>query len=803
VVAAVAFLAYFLLLIVADVQRLVVTGFTLEGFTLTAARSGQFVTLLLALLVIFLGPSNRTTRTCAWLLASVAVFSVTLPDGFGSLWRGLPRPAGLLLWLPHLSSLAVAPIVLTFFTAFPHPLLRRTPAVIALWIPALPMLILQADRMRWMVYEGRAPLALEQWTNLIAATPAVYAAAAVLALIIGYRRESDVTARRRVRVLAFGSMIGLLGIAPIVIRQGRSDAVLDSSVFASPMAAIGILVGLALPASFAYAILRHRLFDVGFIVRRSLQYALARRVVLSIVPLAGATFLLDLWLNRQVPVTDILQRRGWLYAGVAVFAAVARLRRNAWLDGLDRRFFRERYNAQRLLLSIAEDVARTPTAEAAAPYVIAQIEAALHPALAALLVKRPGSRSFEVIAAAPKGVSIAPLPARSTIAGLLPLIHRPLRTADRIDEGLIRQLPREELEWVRNHRIELLVPVRAGASALEAFIALGARRSEEPYSVEDEDLLATVGHAVARLLPREPSPGFSECPVCGCCYEPDTAQCAQDGSALLRQMLSKVLADRYRLTRRIGRGGMGTVYSADDTALERIVAVKVLREDLGDPAAVDRFRVEAQSAAALAHPNVVTVYDIGVNPSGRAFFVMELLQGVALDEELRRIGRFASDRALRLLTGVGAAVRAAHARRIVHRDLKPQNIFLCTSGAGEMPKVLDFGLAKALEISSIAALTQQGMVLGTLRYMSPEQLRGAEASVDADLWAFALIALEMLAGSEALDRPPGTVPRLEGLPEPLRPVFTAALALDPLDRPTSVDEFLDALTNALSVQAKP
>jgi serine/threonine-protein kinase len=176
---------------------------------------------------------------------------------------------------------------------------------------------------------------------------------------------------------------------------------------------------------------------------------------------------------------------------------------------------------------------------------------------------------------------------------------------------------------------------------------------------------------------------------------------------------------------------------------------------------------------------------------------MELLQGVALDDELRRVGRFPADRALRLLTGVGAAVSAAHARRIVHRDLKPQNIFLCTSGAGEMPKVLDFGLAKALEISSMTALTQQGMVLGTLRYMSPEQFRGAETSVDADLWAFALIALEMLAGSEALDRPPGTVPRLDGLPEPLRQIFTTALALDALDRPTSVDEFLDALSNGL------
>jgi serine/threonine protein kinase len=329
---------------------------------------------------------------------------------------------------------------------------------------------------------------------------------------------------------------------------------------------------------------------------------------------------------------------------------------------------------------------------------------------------------------------------------------------------------------------------------------LGSRRSEEPYSVEDEDLLATVGHAVALITPRESADGFEECPACGCCYVPGTALCADDGTGLVRQALPHVLEGRYSLMRRIGRGGMGTVYAADDSALDRRVAVKVLAEDLRDPAAADRFRVEAQNAAALAHPNVVTVYDIGVSKSGRAFFVMELLDGIPLSEELKRAGPFDPERSLRLLKGICAAVRTAHARRIVHRDLKPQNIVLCGSEAGESPKVLDFGLAKALEITRGHTPTRQGMVLGTLRYMSPEQLRGEEASVDDDLWALALIALEMLAGSDATERTSGVAPRLEHLPltQSLRQAFAKALAPDPLDRPASVDELLESVERALS-----
>jgi hypothetical protein len=391
---------------------------TSTGATLAISRSVQLITLCVALVVVWRRPFDHSARIGAWLLASIAVFSIALPWGFAANWRALPGVVALLLWVPYASSHAVTPIMLAFFAGFPRSLRLPPLAHLALWLPAVPMLVMQVDDARARVYEV-SPLALsDDWRALIGWTPLAYTLAAVVSVALAYRRERDVTARRRVRVITFGSAIGLLGFAPIALTLARRNTVANLSVFTSPAVAAGTLISLVAPASFAYAILRHRLFDVSFIVRRSLQYALARRVLLGFVPLAAGTFLLDLLVNRQVSVSHILQRRGWVYAGVAVFVAVARLRRDSWLDGLDRKFFRERYNAQRLLRAIAEDVQRAPTLEAAGPSTVAQIDTALHPTVAALMLKNAVTRSYECVAAAPADTSVAPLPANSTIAGI-------------------------------------------------------------------------------------------------------------------------------------------------------------------------------------------------------------------------------------------------------------------------------------------------------------------------------------------------------------------------------------------------
>jgi len=185
-------------------------------------------------------------------------------------------------------------------------------------------------------------------------------------------------------------------------------------------------------------------------------------------------------------------------------------------------------------------------------------------------------------------------------------------------------------------------------------------------------------------IPARASQGFEECPQCGVCYDAGTRYCAKEGAALTPVYIPRLLAGRYRLERRLGRGGMGTVYEATDGALGRRVAVKLIREDLvGKPDAAQRFRREAQVAASFAHPNVVTVFDFGLAGS-HAFLVMELLEGTTLREEIRSHGRLMPLRTVEIMRGVCAAVEAAHQRRLIHRDLMPENVFLVRAQTGEI-----------------------------------------------------------------------------------------------------------------------
>ncbi|MBX7078500.1 MAG: serine/threonine protein kinase [Nannocystaceae bacterium] len=208
-----------------------------------------------------------------------------------------------------------------------------------------------------------------------------------------------------------------------------------------------------------------------------------------------------------------------------------------------------------------------------------------------------------------------------------------------------------------------------------------------------------------------------------------------------------VLADRYRLIRCIGRGGMGEVWAAEQLALGSRVAIKLI-----DPRWVDddraraRFQREAQAAASLHSPHVVQVFDHGLH-EGVPFIAMELLEGETLAARLTRVGRLPPARVLALVTEVGGAIGRAHAAGLVHRDLKPENIFLVPTGTGEIAKVLDFGIAKRTGDTGAGATTQVGGIIGTPHYMSPERLVDpASADATGDLWSLAVIAYECLVG---------------------------------------------------------
>ena len=214
-----------------------------------------------------------------------------------------------------------------------------------------------------------------------------------------------------------------------------------------------------------------------------------------------------------------------------------------------------------------------------------------------------------------------------------------------------------------------------------------------------------------------------------------------------------VLDGKYRIELLLGRGGMGAVYRARDTRLDRAVAVKIVgAELLGDPEAQHRFRREAQAVARLHHPSIVRVLDDGALPDGGAYVVMELVEGEDLRRVLLREGRLEPPHALEILTSVCGAIEAAHREGVLHRDLKPENIML---PAGDLAaKVLDFGVAKVLEEGRVArgapaggtVLTTDAVIVGTPAYMAPEQLHGGRADPRTDVFSLGVIAYEMLAG---------------------------------------------------------
>jgi serine/threonine protein kinase len=252
------------------------------------------------------------------------------------------------------------------------------------------------------------------------------------------------------------------------------------------------------------------------------------------------------------------------------------------------------------------------------------------------------------------------------------------------------------------------------------------------------------------------------------------------------------IAGRYRLEGRLGFGGMSTVHLALDLRLERQVAVKLLAEHLADdPTFVSRFQREAQAAARLVHPNVVQIFDSGLDEaSGRHFIVMEYIQGHSCAEILRDDGWVEVDEAVSIIGQACEGLDYAHRHGVVHRDVKPGNLLRAREGE---VKLADFGIAKATEQSSI---TQVGSVLGTAAYLAPEQARGEEAGPRADLYALGVVAYQLISGRlpyEATSltelalkqqrEEPATLDTLVAAVGPeLADAIALALALDPRDR---------------------
>lgn len=272
-----------------------------------------------------------------------------------------------------------------------------------------------------------------------------------------------------------------------------------------------------------------------------------------------------------------------------------------------------------------------------------------------------------------------------------------------------------------------------------------------------------------------------------------------------------LLADKYEVLEALGGGGMGQVFRARHRQLKRLVAIKLLSQDLADPEAVARFLREARAVARIGSPHVAHVMDADVLPNGQPFIVMEYLQGRDLGAWLASNGRVPLAQAVDFILQALEAIAEAHAQQIVHRDIKPANLFATRTAAGDtLIKVLDFGLAKTSPSFDTLApgITERGAVLGTPSYMSPEQFMDAqEADVRSDVWALGATLFELLTGTPpftggslpavyraVMQRPVPTLRSLiPELPEGLEKVVATCLTREPKGRYADVAELAAAL----------
>lgn len=727
-------------------------------------------------------------------------------------------------WIITALSFPIIGLAVLFFPHRAEILDRHRWIVPAVAGAALPMLVIGSASAAFLLgVDAALPaltwLAERAWT--FDACFALGLGANVLIVIEGigrYRTNPDANERRRIQIVVF------TGVPAVFAYALKTGVPLVSGLLGAPVELPWLLEALLqaivlLPAfGLPYAVAVRHVFSPRTVLRRSLQYAFARRTLAVLVVLPVIALVASLVQQRDMSLSMIVSGRPLFYLVCLAMLGLGLRYRVAAQRWLDQHFFRSEYDAREILISLAARVPYEENPRELVAMVVGQIDTALHPEGVAVFARAaqtsPGAvpgegGAFEPVTAL--HVRAAPLPADSGIITLLRWSDKPLEIFLDDEQSPVARVPPADRLWLSEANTALLVPIFAGGSdprPLVGLIALGPKRSEEPYTPEDRELLRgiAVQMGVALDLSRlRQQASATQAPGATQAFTPTLR--VESGRTTPAIGVGALVDNKYRVDAMVGQGGMGAVFRAWDVRLERAVAIKVVRGDLlGDPDSRERFRRESQIVARLQHPSVVTVFDYGTLGDGAAFLVMEFVPGEDLRQLLKRERRLTPARAAELLAGIAGGVDSAHRAGVFHRDLKPENILLPDSGTG--PKVVDFGVAK-LHTGAAAGgtLTGAGTIVGTPAYMAPEQLRGESVDGRADVFSLGVMTFEMLtgklpyggaslfdigmkqaAGPAAID--------MSDVPGPMAAAIRRAIAFDRNERPQSPLAFAEELKRA-------
>ena len=685
----------------------------------------------------------------------------------------------------------------------------------------------------------------------------IISAALVVVAVKWFRSKGN--ARRR----ASRFMMGLLFcFAPVMFQLSARSLFPSYDAFFQQSDALRTFIfgigntGIALMPIITYhATVSQNALSIRNLARNALRYFIARYSAAALALIPFGLLISYLVRSKEQTIQQLLSGpQAILLFGLGAAGVLLMRYRQSLLDAIDKRFFRDSYNARKVLTELADQVRGTRSLTELSNLVCQGVDLALHVERGFLLALDPTQGRF----LDPFG-EVRPLDSASKLATMLQGTREPLIVDFEDSKSPLGELPDGEKHWLVDAKLEMLSPMYALDGNLIGILALGRKKSDEPFSGEDQGLVKGVCSSTGlviellQLKERTPEPKVrriarstgeveilderqsgqvaNECMTCLKVYPSKERVCPDCGSGLASTLVPYVLHGQYRFESRLGAGGMAVVYRATDLRLGREVAVKTLPRV--SPEASMRLHREARTAATVTDPGLAAIYGIE-SWEGMPLLIQEYLQGGTLSAKLRNGETLSPTAMIEMGQVVAQALQKIHSAGILHRDLKPSNIGYTRDG---VPKLLDFGVARiqydlrqdsevwadgptadeapVAEKSRILNTqswmlghTATGQLVGTAGYLSPEAVLGLRPDAGVDLWALSVVLWESLAGAnlftgsnfqQILERirnvDVSDLREFEpSCPEPILDFFAVELHRDPSRRAESGRDMYDRLS---------